>query len=163
MKKITFILCLLITHFSISQDMTSKKLFTTMAKEGQIIEQEGNSWQIQFHKTTLMTVVDENANRMRIICPIVEEKEVKKEHLIACMSANFHSVLDAKYALYNGYLWAIYVHPLQELTEEQVIQAMYQVRNAVATYGTDYQGGGLTFGNGEDSNQEEKKEKKRKK
>ena len=150
MKKILFILSLGMTQFSIGQDMTGKKLFTTMAKEGEVLEQQENNWQILFHKATLMTVIDEKNNRMRIICPIIEEKKMKKDEIKKCLSANFHSVLDAKYALYNGLLWAVYIHPLKELTSEQVVSAMYEVRNAVATYGSSYQGSGLVFGGGQE-------------
>lgn len=116
MKKLLLIISLFSLHYAIAQEMDAKNLFTTMAKEGEILEQEVNSWQLRFHSATLMTVVDEKNNRMRIICPIIEEKKMKKEELEKCLSANFHSVLDAKYALYNGYLWAIFVHPLKELS-----------------------------------------------
>ena len=93
-----------------------------------------------------MTVVDESNNRMRIICPIAEEKDVKKEHLKKCMEANFHTVLDVKYAIYEGYMWSIFVHPLKELSEDQVADAMSQVKTAAATYGSTYQSSNLIFG-----------------
>ena len=62
------------------------------------------------------------------------------------MEANFDRALDAKYALSNGVLWSVYVHPLKELQKEQLIDALYQVKNLVNNYGTTYNSADFIFG-----------------
>ena len=61
------------------------------------------------------------------------------------MEANFHSALDARYAISDGILWAAFIHPLQELTKDQVISAISQVYSTVQTFGTYYSSGELSF------------------
>jgi len=63
----------------------------------------------------------------------------------AALAANFHSVLDAKYAISEGLIWSTFIHPLRELTEEQVESAIKQIYYSSLTFGTDYTGGELVF------------------
>jgi len=61
------------------------------------------------------------------------------------MEANFDRTLDARYALFQGKLWSVYLHPLNSLTEEEFAAALDQVANLVETYGTTYASGQLQF------------------
>ena len=61
------------------------------------------------------------------------------------MKANFHTALDARYAISDGILWAAFIHPLKELTTEQVKSAITQVYSCARTFGTHYSGGTLIF------------------
>ena len=82
---------------------------------------------------------------MRIIAPIVEINEVTDEQLRRCMQANFHSALDIRYAISDDLLWSAFIHPLKELTKEQVFSALSQVYSGVKTFGTYYSSGELNF------------------
>ena len=61
------------------------------------------------------------------------------------MVANFHSALDVKYALSDEIIWSVYVHPLKELSEEQVADAVKQVYTAAKTFGSSYSSTNLVF------------------
>ncbi len=61
---------------------------------------------------------------MRIISPVVEMADIGEEELLNAMVANFHSALDVKYALSDEIIWSVFIHPLRELSE-------YQVRDAI--------------------------------
>lgn len=67
------------------------------------------------------------------------------------MQANFDSALDARYAVANGTLWAVFIHPLSPLEKNELISGLGQAVNVAKTYGTLYSGGGVQFGGG-DSN-----------
>ena len=82
---------------------------------------------------------------MRIIAPIAEEASITQEQMKRCMQANFHSALDVKYCISDGILWSAFIHPLQELTKDQVLSAISQVYSAALTYGTVYSSGSLSF------------------
>ena len=79
---------------------------------------------------------------------VIEESKLKEEDLKTMMEANFDRALDAKYALSNGVLWSVYAHPLKELQKEQLIDAIYQVKNLVNNYGTSYTSTDFIFGGG---------------
>ena len=61
------------------------------------------------------------------------------------MEANFHSVLDARYAVSEDILWVAYIHPLRELQPAQAVDAIVQVYNAALTFGTSYSSTDLAF------------------
>ena len=55
---------------------------------------------------------------------IVEREKLGEEELLNALVANFHSVLDVKYALSDEVIWSVYAHPLKELTDAQVVDAI---------------------------------------
>ncbi len=108
---------------------------------------QGN-WQVIYKRRYLFIITDESHNRMRIITPVIEEKKLKKGDLKLLLEANFHKALDAKYSLYNGFLWSVFTHPLGELATDQFKDAMNQVVQLADTYGTSYTSTDLIFGGG---------------
>ena len=90
-------------------------------------------------------ISDTTHNRMRIISPIIEYKDVTKEQLDAIMESNFHTALDARYGVRKGVLYSAYVHPLSALSEEQIKSALVQVANLALSFGSDYSSGLLTY------------------
>jgi len=128
-----------------AQDMDNQQLYRIIsALTDQIDGQEGN-WRFAIDSTLFICLTDELHNRMRIISPIVEMADVSPEQLERCMEANFHSALDIRYAISDGAIWAAYIHPLRELSNEQVLSAISQVYSGVKTFGTHYSGGALSF------------------
>lgn len=96
-------------------------------------------------------IADEDANRMRLMSPIIEDSKLEESDLKLLMEANFDRALDAKYAISDGVLWSVYAHPLKELYKDQVIDALTQVRSLVYNYGTTYSSTTMVFG-GDDGN-----------
>ena len=82
---------------------------------------------------------------MRIISPITETSKITAEQIFKCMEANFHTALDIKYAISNDILWSAFIHPLKELSQKQVIDAISQVYSSVKTFGTSYSSSNLIF------------------
>ena len=125
--------------------MTPERLTELIAQESDTMSIRGNSIQFLFAETMLVCIYDENANRMRIISPIVEREQLEEEALLNAMVANFHTALDVKYALSDEIIWSVFIHPLKELSEHQVIDAIHQVHAAAVTFGTSYSSTNLTF------------------
>jgi hypothetical protein len=96
----------------------------------------------------LFVITDEQANRMRIMTPIIEEENLDGNDLKVLLEANFDRALDAKYSLYQGFLWSSFTHPLQELTVEQFKDALKQVATLADRYGDTYSSTDLVFGSG---------------
>jgi len=126
--------------------MNNLKLEMVLESNGKIIEGRLGYWQLRYQDRVFTIITDERHNRMRIMTPVIESKKIKKAQYTELLEAQFDRVLDVKYALYNNYLWSVFIHPLNELTEEQVEDALSQVYYAAATFGTQYVSTNLQFG-----------------
>ena len=146
-KFLFFITCLIfINRFSLkAQEMTADKLQDLISQVSDTLMANGNSIRFLYNDMPLICVYDENANRMRIITPIVETKDIEEEQLLNMLVANFHSALDVKYALSDEIIWSVFIHPLKELSEHQVLNAIDQVYSARSTFGTSYSSTNLVF------------------
>ena len=100
-----------------------------------------------------MIVIDAEADRMRIISPIVKNEDVPIEIYTRMLQANFDSALDARYAIANEIIWGAFIHPLRSLSDEELLSGIAQVVTVADTFGTTYSSGALIYGGG-DSNDE---------
>jgi len=141
--------CCTWSQSALAQDMNNGKIAKLLKEKVTKIEGKKGNWHFEYKKAALFIITDERANRMRIYAPIIEEAKLKEADLKLLLEANWHSALDAKYALAGGYLVSIYNHPLQELSAAQLSNAIDQVTNLVLTYGTSYNSTGLVFPGGE--------------
>jgi|CXWL01.1.fsa_nt_gi hypothetical protein len=126
--------------------MTQERMHAIVAEAAQEVRVQGNVVTFRLGETQVIGVSDPSADRMRFIAPIKPVDESNPEELLASMYANFHTVLDARYAISNGILFAAFLHPLSPLTREQVLSAMRQVALARETFGGAYSSGLPGFG-----------------
>jgi len=143
-----FIIFTIIIAFSFSakaQNMTNESLEKILYVLSDSIQGKTGQWQFKIHNRVFICITDEYHNRMRIITPIIEQDKLAYSELIRVLDANFHTVLDVKYALSDKILWSVFIHPLKELSKNQVISAVEQVYAAAATYGTTYTSTNLVF------------------
>ncbi|MBW4710332.1 hypothetical protein KX928_21290 [Roseobacter sp. YSTF-M11] len=99
----------------------------------------------------VIVVADPRANRMRAMVPIRSAEGLEAAELMRLMQANFDTALDARYAVAQGRLWGVFIHPLSPLEQDQFLSALAQTVNVARTYGQTYSGGAEVFGGG-DSN-----------
>ncbi|MEM9786553.1 MAG: hypothetical protein AAFY14_13500 [Pseudomonadota bacterium] len=108
-----------------------------------------NSFEFQIDDIPVLIVFDVRANRMRAMVPIRSAEGMTLEEMQRVMQANFDSALDARYAVANGRLWGIFLHPFKELERDQLISGLAQTVNVAKTYGTLYSSGAGQFGAGD--------------
>lgn len=152
MKNIIIILLYITVHTSFSQPMNNLKLGKIINEVSDTVKGASGRWQFAIKGTPFICITDENNNRMRIISPITESKNLDDNMKTNALVANFHSALDVKYAISDGVLWSVFVHPLKELSRLQIKDAISQVFYANKTFGTTYSSTGLIFG-GDKNNQ----------
>jgi hypothetical protein len=111
----------------------------------------GPGFEMTISDVPVLVVTDQVADRMRAMVPIRSANELTSEDMMRMMQANFDAALDARYAVANGTLWAVFIHPLSPLKKDQFISGLGQTVNVASTYGTLYSGGAMQFGGG-DSN-----------
>jgi len=161
MKKLATYLTIVlaVNVFSVqSQNMTNNDLAKIIYVVSDSIRGEEGNWQFMIKGRMLACITDTTNNRLRIMSPIIEQKKLAHIDLLKLMEANFHTALDARYAITDNLLWSVYVHPLKELQKDEILSAINQVYTAALTYGTTYNSSELTFPN----KKELEKEKERK-
>lgn len=109
----------------------------------------GSGYEFTIDDVSVLIVADVRANRMRAMVPIRAADDLTAEELERVMQANFDSALDARYAIANGRLWGVFIHPLAELQRDQLISGIAQTVNVAMTYGGLYSSGAGQFGVGD--------------
>lgn len=112
-------------------------------------ERNGNNWQLTVDERMLIVVTDTNAGRMRIITPIAESSALPPEALERLMQANFDTALDARYAIGQGLVWSVFIHPLDSLTTKDFASGLLQTKSLADTFGTTFSSGALNYGGGD--------------
>jgi len=125
--------------------MSLQKMERIFKKEADSVDGEEGIWEISYQGRMLLVITDAANNRMRIFSPIRESSSLDREELHILLEANFHTALDAKYSLWEGFVISVFTHPLRELTEVQLIDAMQQVATLANNYGTTYSSTDMIF------------------
>ena len=134
---------------AVSGKMSGDKLAGILAKVDKKAEREGNIVSFKVKERELMLVFDENADRMRIMTPIAPAGSVSGEVYKRMLQANYDAVLDPRYAVANDLIWAVFIHPLSSLTEEDFVSGIVQTVTAAETFGSSYTSGAFVFGSGD--------------
>jgi ribosomal protein L12E/L44/L45/RPP1/RPP2 len=162
MKKLSAIIALLLITTILpvqSQNMNNSDLEKIIYVVADSLRGNTGNWQFMIKDRILVCITDEKNNRMRIMSPIVEQKELGFQDMLKLMEANFHTALDVKYAISDEVLWSVFIHPLKQLDKDEVLSAINQVYAAAVTYGTTYNSTGLVFPKKEKENTKEDQEK----
>ncbi len=146
------IVLVLIASFLITQahaesdgQMTPEKMHQVISNYADKAKIQGNVIAFEYQKVPLYCVWDANADRMRMLSPIANRSDVTDEMMDTAMQANYHTVLDARYALGDGVIYAAFIHPLSSITKGELESAIRQVATAAATFGSSYSSGELVF------------------
>ena len=107
---------------------------------------QSGRWQGVVEGVPVLVMSHVGHNRMRVLAPVARLEALDAGILLRLLEANFSSALDARYALFRGTLWSVFLHPLDSLTEPELRNALQQVVTLVKTTGTTYVSTGLSFG-----------------
>lgn len=136
-------------HAMKEHPMTSERLAELILKVDEEAEQNGSAWFFYLEGLETVVIYDVAADRMRILIAIGDTDEIETDELLRLMQANFDSALDARYAIAQGTLWGVYIHPLSTLTDQEFLVGLGQTANVVMSYGTSYSSGLLSYGGGD--------------
>jgi hypothetical protein len=126
-----------------------ERIDVALKKIDKSIKRNSNVWQFTLGKREVIVITDPVAERMRIMVPIVETKELDQPLLTRLMQANFESALDARYAIAQDVLWGVFIHPLSSLSERDFVSGLAQALTVAETYGATFSSGVLVFGGGD--------------
>ena len=108
-----------------------------------------NSWQFNLAQRQVFVITDPNANRMRIMSPIISATDLSAPLLERMLQANYDAALDARYAIAQEIVWSVFIHPLTSLTEKDFLSGAAQTVIAGQTFGTTFSSGMFVYGGGD--------------
>jgi len=79
--------------------MNNERLGNLLRRFDPELEGQPGQWWITFNEFTAQIIIDEAADRMRIIIPIDQTEDLTQDELYRLLQANFESALDARYAI----------------------------------------------------------------
>ena len=112
------------------------------------LEGEEGFWRGVREDVQVFVLSDDSHDRMRIMAPIGELKELEAKVLQMLLEANYDRALDAKYALRGREVWSVSVHPLATLAPDDFASFLDQVVRLVKNTGSTYASSDLVFGAG---------------
>lgn len=149
----TAILAILVAFSSSAQEAEPPMTVERMSAIILALDPEARSNQNQLYLTIedvpLVLVADAASDRMRVMAPIRSADGVAEEDMRRMMQANFDTALDAGYAIAQGRLWAVFIHPFRALEKDQLISGIGPTVNLALTYGNLYTGGALAYRGGD--------------
>ncbi len=109
------------------------------------IEGRPGFWRGLREEVPIYVFSDDQNDRMRLMAPIGELRELDPSILQVLLQANYDRALDAKYALRGLEVWAVSVHPLATLAPDDFASFLEQVVKLVKNTGTTYASSDLVF------------------
>jgi hypothetical protein len=147
-KLSAILISLLVAHpfmNSLATPMNQERLHGMLEAIADRAEINGATARIEIDDTVVLCISDPNADRMRLIVPIRPADGLDTETLALALAANFHTTLDARYAISGDTLYALFVHPLSSLTPDLLKSALRQVMAAARNFGSTYSSDELLF------------------
>jgi hypothetical protein len=109
------------------------------------LEGRAGFWRGVREEVLVYVFSDETHDRMRIMAPIGELREVDPQTLQVLLQANYDRALDARYALRGREVWAVSVHPLATLAPDDFAGFIEQTVKLVKNTGSTYASSDLMF------------------
>jgi hypothetical protein len=128
-----------------AEPMTNERLGLLLGRKLEKLAGRPGFWKAPAGEFEYFMVTDEKADRMRIMIPIAKIGKDDKDLAFTLLSANFHRALDAKYAINDGVIWSVFVHPLKSLGESDLDNALKQVRTLADNIGTSFSSTDVVF------------------
>ncbi|MEM6611070.1 MAG: hypothetical protein AAF652_02235 [Cyanobacteria bacterium P01_C01_bin.72] len=127
------------------EPMNIDRLDSILREQIRNISAQPGRWQFSLNDLSILVLADPNANRMRIFTPVASATELTREQMQKMMLANFHTALDARYAIADGFIVSTFIHPLSTLQERDLLSAINQVSSLATTFGSSYTSGEMLF------------------
>jgi len=131
---------------SVPGGMTQHEMENIFSGEVEKIEGPTGAIRTQIETFNVYLVSDPSFDRMQILMPIAHAGGLDKRVLNVLLEANFQKTLDARYAISEGVVYGVYLHPISTLTPEMIRSALEEVVNLGRNYGTTFSSQRRPFG-----------------
>jgi hypothetical protein len=100
-------------------------------------------WMFVAHGVHMQCFCSLAKDRMRIMAAVSYVEDVQPDQWNSLLRASFHS--DARYAIHESTVFAVFLHPLLRLSKTEVVNALKQVATLAQTFGKRFAGGRMKF------------------
>ncbi|HIF94535.1 MAG: hypothetical protein ABGX04_14970 [Myxococcales bacterium] len=122
--------------------MTQSRLETLFGDEVDAIVGPPGAIQTRMDGVPLFLLSDEENDRMKLIAQIASASNFEGSVFGLLIQANFDRTLDARYAISDGVIFAVFQHPISSLTPGLIRSAVSQVLNLAENFNSTYAAGG---------------------
>jgi len=129
--------------------MTPSRLNAVLGEIDPDVQTRPGAARLSLDDVPVTIIYDPFANRMRALVPIASAENMTDGQMLRLLQANFDTALDARYAVAEGRIWAVFIHPLAELNRQQLIAGVAQTVALAQSYGTTYSSSTMLFGRGD--------------
>lgn len=129
-----------------SGPMTQARMELIFAERVEAIEGPSGALRTQVQGVNVYLISDPANDRMRLLAQIARVEQAPPQLLRVLLEANFHSTLDARYAISEGVIYSAFLHPMSSLTPELIESGLDQVVSLALTFGKSFSSGKLFFG-----------------
>lgn len=126
--------------------MTQDEMEKIVLAEVEVLAKKEGYLVFEYKKVRMALISDTKYDHMRIIAPIINYSDLTSEQKDQVMEANFDKALDARYAVSEGVLYSVFIHPLSLLSQSQLKDALNQVPTLASSFGRSYSSGTISFG-----------------
>lgn len=110
------------------------------------VEAGEGHWRATYRNARVFVFAQPAHDRMRVAAPVADGRELDEAELRRLLAANYDRALDARFAITDGVLWSLFVHPLSSLTRAEFESGLKQVVTLRANWGESYASSELLFG-----------------
>ncbi len=120
------------------EPMTPARLEAWLRDETRSFEEVEGQLRFLHGGVRMICLHDVRADRMRLVATVTQESALTVVTSRILLQANFGNTLDARYAIRDGMLYAVYLHPLSTLAPRDLEAALDQVAHLVRNFGTTF-------------------------
>lgn len=91
-------------------------------------------------------LTDPANDRMQLIASVASADQVDPRVFNILLQANHFLTVDARYSVSNGVIYAVYLHPISSLTEDELVSGLEQVIALSKNFGTTFSSGKIELG-----------------
>lgn len=128
-----------------TEPMTQHRLEELFSDEVEAITGPVGALQSEVRGIPVYLFSDVANDRMRLFAALARVESLDPRIYPVLLTANFHSALDARYAVSDGFVFSIFMHPISSLSPELLRSGLDQVVRLVETFGTTYSSSDLAF------------------
>lgn len=131
---------------TIKMALNAQSISELLDEIGTIQETGEGCWKVEYDNRVLFLLIDEAHDRIRMMTPVLNEDDLDEDDLWEMMEANFDRSLDARYAIGDGILWSLFLHPLTDLSRNLFLDGLDQVVTLANNFGGSFCSSDIIFG-----------------
>jgi hypothetical protein len=130
----------------IDSAMTTDQLDKLLRSRFNELETGKDQWRLEVGGTRVHVLADPDSDRLRVMAPVAAVDRSDADAFRRLLEANYGNTLDARYAIDNDILWALFLAPLATVPEYMVDAAISQVVELARTTGSSFSASPVALG-----------------